>query len=312
MKNQNRAILWALLAVAIWSTVASAFKLALKNYSPFQLILVASTVSLLVFTILLFVQRKWRLALRPNKRDLLLSSALGLFNPALYYLILFGAYDLNPAQVTQSLNMMWPITLAFLSALFLGQRLSWLNLWGILLSFTGVVFIASQGSLEGFQQTNIPGALLALASSVVWSLFWVLSLRDKRDKLVAFFWNFSFGLLYLVIYGLINPNVSFDIAIDKQLLIPAYIGLFEMGITFLVWMKALQYSENNAVTGNFIFLTPFLSLIFIYFILNEKIHFTTFLGLTFIILGIFVQQLKSFTKNRTKQKQAVESPTPGH
>ena len=292
MKNQQKAILWALLAVVFWSTVASAFKIALRGLSPFQLIFVASVTSFLAFFVLILVQGKFDVLLNVTWRGLLLSVGQGLFNPFLYYLVLFKAYDLNPAQVTQSLNMVWPIVLALLSAAILGHKISFRNVWGILLSFMGVVFIASQGSISGFYKTDLIGALLALASSVIWSLYWIFSIQEKRDKLVVFFWNFLFGIFYLVLYGLLVPGERFHVSVDRHFYVAVYIGLFELGITYMVWMKALRYSENNAVTGNFIFLSPFLSLIFIHLILREVIHLTTFLGLAFIIFGIFVQQLK--------------------
>lgn len=292
MKNQKSAIGWALLAVLLWSTVASAFKLALRGLSPFQLIFVASIVSLFVFFLIILFQGKYSLLWRINQRQLLLSAGQGLFNPFLYYLVLFKAYDLNPAQVTQSLNMIWPITLALLSAPMLGQKIGWRNLWGILLSFLGVIFIASQGSAEGFYKTDLFGALLALGSSVIWSLYWLFSVKDQRDKLIVFFWNFLFGIIYLFLFGWIDSTTNFQISFDQSFWVAVYIGFFELGITYVVWMKALQRSENNAVTGNFIFLTPFLSLIFIHFVLKEVIYVTTFLGLIFILTGIFVQQLK--------------------
>jgi drug/metabolite transporter (DMT)-like permease len=188
--------------------------------------------------------------------------------------------------------MVWPVTLALLSAPLLGQKIGWRNLWGILLSFAGVVFIASQGSIAGFYKTNLFGAILALGSSIVWSLYWIFSVKDKREKLVVLFWNFLFGIIYLSIFGLIDPGASFQFQLNTSFFVAVYIGFIELGITYLVWMKALQKSENNAVTGNFIFLTPFLSLVFINFILHEVIYLTTFIGLSFIVLGIFVQQIK--------------------
>jgi drug/metabolite transporter (DMT)-like permease len=56
-------------------------------------------------------------------------------------------------------------------------------------------------------------------------------------------------------------------------------------------MKAMELSTNNAKIGNIVFLAPFVSLIFIHFILNETIFVTTFIGLIFIVAGIFIQQL---------------------
>lgn len=292
MKNQKSAILWALLAVLLWSTVASAFKIALQGLSPFQLIFVASIVSLITFFLIILAQGKFVLLLKISRREMLLSAGQGLLNPFLYYLILFKAYELNPAQVSQALNMVWPIMLALLSAPLLGHKIGWRNLWGILLSFAGVVFIASQGSVSGFYKTDTTGAVLALSSSIIWALYWIFSVKDKRDKMIVFFWNFVFGIMYLVLFGIIDPNASFQMQPDKYFFVAIYIGLVELGITYVVWMKALQKSENNAVTGNFIFLTPFLSLIFIHFVLGEVIYLTTFFGLSFILLGIFVQRLK--------------------
>ena len=69
MKNDNKAIVYACLAVLSWSTVATAFKIALKNLTYFELLLVASLTSLVIFTILLTVQRKWRLVSRLTRKQ---------------------------------------------------------------------------------------------------------------------------------------------------------------------------------------------------------------------------------------------------
>ena len=61
MKNDSKAVLYACLAVLSWSTVATAFKIALRSLTYFELVLVACLTSLVIFTVLLTVQRKWRL-----------------------------------------------------------------------------------------------------------------------------------------------------------------------------------------------------------------------------------------------------------
>lgn len=292
MKNQKTAILLALLAVLLWSTVATAFKIALQSLTPFQLIFVASVVSLLFFFIAVLVKGKWK-AFRKVSIGLLIQSAIqGFMNPFLYYLILFEAYSLNPAQVTQALNMVWPVTLALLSVPLLGQKLSWKNLVAICCSFVGVVFISSQGGFDGFAKTNTWGAALALVSSVIWSLYWIFSTRDKRDRLVVLLWNFIFGLLFLVVYSFFVPGAFHFSMGGRSFWAAVYVGLFELGVTYVIWIYALHKSENNAVTGNFVFLFPFISLIFIHLILHETIYATTFIGLSFILLGILIQQVR--------------------
>ncbi|MGE5427771.1 MAG: DMT family transporter [Methylococcaceae bacterium] len=288
MKQQSRAYVFALLSVLLWSTVATAFKLGLQKLSPLYLILTASAVSLLVFFIVILLQGKVRQLFSVTLSGLGHSALLGALNPFAYYLILFKAYSLLPAQVAQPLNMVWPITLALLSAPLLHQKITIRNIVAIMISFVGVIFISSQGSFEGLANTNVLGASLALGSSIIWSLFWILSVMDKREEMFKLFWNFAFGLGYLLITALVFT----DFRLPDRTALPAavYIGLFELGITYILWMKAMQLSENNAKTGNLTFLSPFLSLIFIHFILGETIYFTTFNGLAFIISGIWYQQ----------------------
>lgn len=290
MNRLSKAYIYALMSVLLWSTVATAFKLGLKELSPLYLILLASAVSLLVFFTVILVQRRTKELFTVNLKGLGKSAMLGALNPFGYYLILFQAYSLLPAQVAQPLNMVWPITLALLSAPLLKQKITFRNIVAILISFAGVVFISSQGSLAGLANANITGALLAVGSSVIWALFWVLSVIDKREELVKLFWNFAFGLIYLILAALFFTD--FRLPNLKGLPAAIYIGFFELGITYILWMKAMQLSENNAKTGNLIFLSPFLSLVFIHFILGETIFVTTFIGLAFIISGIWYQQKK--------------------
>jgi drug/metabolite transporter (DMT)-like permease len=69
-----------------------------------------------------------------------------------------------------------------------------------------------------------------------------------------------------------------------------YIGFFEMGITFVVWLKALRLSETTAQVSNLIYLVPFLSLIVIYFTIGETILPSTIIGLVFIVSGVLLQR----------------------
>lgn len=290
MKQQSKAYSFALLSVLLWSTVATAFKLGLQVLSPLFLILMASAFSLITFFIVILIQGRLSELFRVTWSGLGHSALLGALNPFGYYLILFQAYSMLPAQVAQPLNMVWPITLALLSAPLLKQKITVRNIVAIFISFAGVIFISSQGSFSGMASTNPTGVILAVGSSLIWALFWVLSVMDKREELFKLFWNFAFGLFYLITAALIFTDFRFPLV--KGIPAALYIGLFELGITYILWMKAMQLSENNAKTGNLIFLSPFLSLVFIHFILGETIYYTTFIGLALIISGIWYQQKK--------------------
>lgn len=288
--------MFAGLAVFFWSTVATAFKLALREYDFIQLIFYCSLVTVILLFIVLLFQKKAALILQQTPRQWLNSAFMGAFNPLLYYLVLFKAYSLLPAQVAQPVNMIWPVTLALLSVPLLKQKISWLNFAALFVSFAGVVIIASQGGTEGFSNTNPLGLALAVGSSVLWSTYWILNVLDRRDEVVKLFLNFMFGLVFLapVVYFFSD----FEIHAGTGFWAIIYVGVFEVGITYVLWMKAMNLSTNNAKIGNLVFFAPFLSLVFIHFILKETIYITTFIGLFFIVGGVLLQQLRKKKENR--------------
>jgi drug/metabolite transporter (DMT)-like permease len=69
-----------------------------------------------------------------------------------------------------------------------------------------------------------------------------------------------------------------------------YVGLFEMGLPFLFWLRALQTSSTTVQVSMLVHLVPFLSLIVIYFTVGEPILPSTLIGLLIIIAGILFQQ----------------------
>ena len=293
MTSIKNSLLYAGLAVLLWSTVATAFKIALSELDFIQLIFYASATTVVVLFIFILIGGKTKLLFSQSTLHILTSALLGLFNPLLYYLVLLKAYSLLPAQLAQPLNMVWPLVLTLLSVPLLGQKIGTWSFAGLFISFAGVVFISSQGSFNGFENTSVAGVLLALGSSVIWSLYWILSVRDKRDGVVKLFLNFFFGLIYLSLIMFFFSD--FQVKWGTGIWAAIYVGIFEVGITYVFWMKAMQLSTNNAQIGNLVFLTPFLSLIFIRFILNETIFITTFIGLIFLVSGILIQQLDKKT-----------------
>jgi drug/metabolite transporter (DMT)-like permease len=139
MKENSKALLYTAIAIASWSTVASAFKIGLRHYGAFELILVSAITATLLFAGVLTFQRKWHLLKGLNRRELGSYAFTGLLNPALYYLILFRSYDLLPAQVAQPINYFWPILLALLLAVIEKRPVPLFKFAGMIISFGGVV-----------------------------------------------------------------------------------------------------------------------------------------------------------------------------
>jgi drug/metabolite transporter (DMT)-like permease len=300
----KKATAYALTTVLFWSTVATAFKIGLRTLDPAQLIFIATIVTvILLFVFLLATGKIKKLFALPAKR-IIYAALLGLLNPFLYYLILFKAYTLLPAQVAQPLNMIWPIVLVLLAIPMLKQKIGIRSILALLISLMGVFILSSQGEFFNLQKSNPTGLLLCIGSAFVWALYWILSVKNRDDQLIKLFISFLAGMIYLLIY--IALFSTFKININSSLYAGVYIGIFEVGLSFILWMKALSYSSSSARIANLIYITPFLSLLFIHFILAEKIHSTTLLGLFFIISGVLFQQTDKRNKTSTVQKPSIE------
>lgn len=290
MDNSKKAYFYGLSAVLIWSTVASAFKISLRHIDHFQLLLVADTVSVIALFVILCLQKKLSLLKKLKKKNLLRSLFLGILNPFLYYIILFKAYDLLPAQEAQPLNYTWAITLTLLSIPLLKHKIGVREIVAIFISYFGVVIISTHGDPFSLEFSNTTGVCLALASTIIWALYWIYNTKDNTDPVVGLFLNFVFGFPFILIVTVIFSTPV--IASTAGLAGATYVGIFEMGITFVFWLNAMKLSTNTAKISTLIFFSPFLSLVFIHFFVGETIRISTIAGLIFIIAGNALQQLK--------------------
>jgi drug/metabolite transporter (DMT)-like permease len=288
LKTQTKAYLFALAAVLLWSSVATAFKIALLHLDYLQLLLVSTGIASLIMLSLLIYEGKLKPALRLSTGELLKAFWRAALNPWLYYLILFKAYSLLPAQEAMTLNYTWPIMLSLLSIPLLKQSIHKMGMLAILLSFAGVMVIASKGDWQHFSFTNGFGDLLALSSSIIWALFWIANLKSTLDQTISLFYTFLFGFVLTV--PLVALYSDFYFHSSAGLGAAIYVGFAEMGVTFYLWLKALQLSKRTDQVSQLIFLSPFLSLLFIHLFLHESIQSSTFIGLIFILLGIYLNQ----------------------
>lgn len=236
-----------------------------------------------------------------SRRTWLSFALLGLVNPVVYYLVLFRAYALLPAQIAQPINYIWPILLLILLAIFTGAPIQPRKYIGMAVSLGGLTLISYGGNaING--DISVLGIVWALLSALLWGIYWMMNdrLKDKADEDVSLFIGFLFGSAYLIagIAGvtLLAPegtnelwgiptlqSLSFN---TSGILSGMYIGLFEMGIPFLCFGMAIRMTDNPALINQMCYLAPFLSLFFISMILGEPIMPTTYTGLALIIAGI--------------------------
>ncbi|MBL8442641.1 MAG: DMT family transporter [Zoogloeaceae bacterium] len=286
--NQARAMLFAIAAVLLWSTAATAFKLSLRVMSPTELLAWSALVSTVVLAVIVGVRGEWAVALAALKARPLFYATTGALNPCGFYLTVLSAYELLPAQQAQTLNITWALTLSLLAVPLLKQKLVRRDLIALLVGYFGAVVIATRGNLLALEFDSGLGVALALGSTVLWALYWIANTRASAPAAASLLLCFMLG----------TPMVWLILALQGELALPplsglagaVYVGLFEMGVTFMLWLTAMRHAENVSRISNLIFLSPFLSLFFINMFLDEAIEPATWVGLVLIIAAVTYQQ----------------------
>lgn len=298
-KDQKRAIQFALASVFLWSTVATAFKLALDTASLPQLVVVSSLSSLLMLLVIYFFSKQKTNLLTLFNKSPKLYLVLGNINPVLYYYVLFAAYERLPAQIAQSINYTWGIMLALLSIPILGQRFSKGDAVGLTLCYLGVIIAITQFNFSNLPDFNVAGLGLAFLSTLIWSSYWLLNKKTDAPALESVLICFLCGTPALLIIAISNGS-SFHFT-ATNVVASIYIGLFEMSIAFVFWLKAMSYAVRTAQISSLIYVSPFLSLLFINLILDEPIYLSTLAALIIIVIGLFLQK----TMNRSTNSSTV-------
>jgi drug/metabolite transporter (DMT)-like permease len=267
--------------------VATAFKLALAEVDTYQLVFYANLTAVIVLIAAVTWAGKLNELSTVFRAHWRLTIISGLLNPVIYYLVLFKAYELLPAQVALSINYSWAIVLSLMAIVFLKQKMIKADLVAAFICYGGVFVIATQGEFTSFASVSIFGVVLALISTVIWASYWTLNIADRRDPVTGLCLNFVIALPVSAIVCLVFSGFYISIRGAAGVV---YIGLVEMGIAFLFWSTALRLTSNASRVSNLIFLSPFVSLVIINKVLDEPILPTTLIGLALIIGGLLLQQ----------------------
>ena len=292
IRREKKAIILALAAVLCWSTIGSAFRLTLDYLPPHRLIFYAVMTAFLFTGAYIVLRGNWRRLFRFSPKQYARSAATAIVNPFAYYLLLLHAYNILPTQVAGTINYIWPILLVFLSAAAFKQKMTFTSILACMVSFFGLVLIVTRGNFSSFSFANPAGVGLILCCSFMFAGYWIINMKDTREEEDKLILTYFFTLLYLIPVQFLMPE-GMALPPLKGLAGAVYIGIFEMGLTFILWLKALKHTTNTAGISNLVFLSPFISLFFISIFIGETIAFTTFVGLFLIVLGIILSNMNA-------------------
>jgi len=284
----NQGYLYVSFASILWASTAAVSKLLLVHLDNLQVLFFSTLFASISLSVISFAQGKFVVVKTYTLKDYAVFALMGFIGVFLYRFFLQAALLRMPAQEAFIVNYTWPIMVVIFAWIILKERMTWKKVVGLLLSFIGVVIVTTKGNFSVLN-FSVGGVFFALAGAVVYGFYSVLGKRQTYEKFTSttFFYIFSliFSAIALFLFSGI-PSLSL-----KQLGGLLWLGVFPSGLAFVFWLLALKHGDTAKIS-NLIFMTPFLSLIYIHFLLGEKVLLLSIVGLVFIVAGILIQSIR--------------------
>lgn len=280
----KKAYLFAAISIFFWSTTAVATKLLLGTLNSMQIIFASSIVAFLFLLVVNIFNGKLPEVRKLSLSDhfmMVLIGSLGIF---FYRLFLYLGIDRMDSSKAFIINYLWPITSVVFSCILLKEKMTPKKIIALLLSFAGVIIVASGGSSSG--ENSLLGAIFCALGAVSYGVFAALNKKKNYDQFLSmmlyYLHSSILSLIYLLIVG---DSLAMNFAEWMGML---WMGIFSSALPLLLWALALN-AGDTAKISNLAYITPFLGLVWSYVILKEQIGILSFVGLAVIIAGILLQ-----------------------
>ena len=272
----------------MWSTNFIVGKALVHSVPPWTLNMGRFVVSALILMPMLICRGGWRPLPKDALIPLILMSLTGVFGTnALFYTGLHYTTAINATLV----NAMTPVTTAFLAWLFIGEKMSWRRVLGILISLSGICWIVSRGSFQALLSLTLnPGDLIVFTASALWGFYSVMGKRlmGKITPFVITTITTCLGALFLVPAALVELSWSpADLWRFEVILAFLYLGIFPSFLSFLIWNRSVLLFGPGRATLVYNTL-PLFAVVQSVIFLNESFMPYQMIGGAVIIAGVVI------------------------
>mgnify|MGYP001267091215 FL=1 len=211
-------------------------------------------------------------------------TSITIFNSIVYYSLYY-------TQVISGVLMIStiPVWIIFISTILKIEKSNVFQIFGVILSLTGVIFIITKADLRLIKNLEFnKGDLTMVIAMFAWALYSALLKKKKYEisQIALLQVVIISGLVFLVPIYFIEMSLGNLITLDKPFYLTlAYVVIFPGLASFFFWIKGISIIGANRA-GVFLHLMPIFGAIMAIIIFDEKFMFYHFLGALFIIAGI--------------------------
>lgn len=281
----KKTYIYAAISILLWSTMPTVSKLLLEKLDSFQVLCISSLFAFAALLIVNIATGNIKNIKNFHSKDIVIAALIGLPGTFLYYIFLYMGTDRMTASQSFIINYLWPIMSVLFACILLKEKMTVRKAIAIAMSFIGVITVAGK-DLTKFDTTVLLGGLFCILAAVSYGAFTALNKKWHYDKPISMMISFLVSFVLSIVINFIQ-GTKWDIN-GLQILGMGWNGVFVLAIATVTWALALD-AGNTAKISNLAYITPFLALVWTFFILEEPINPWAIAGLCIIVLGIMIQ-----------------------
>ena len=281
----KKSYFYAAGAIGMWSTMPTISKLLLGEMDGYKVLYISTLFAAIAMFVINLCSKKWQIMKSYRFIDYLKMAAIGLPGVFLYYAFYYAGAARMYASQAFIVNYLWPIMSIVFACMILKEKMTVRKVIALVLSFLGVFTVAGK-DLIYFNADTVLGMVFCFGAAVCYGLYTAVNKKSNYDKQVSMTVAMVAACLPSMVIVLLRGG-NLWIAPSQ---IPGMVwnGVVTMALANLFWALALS-KGNTAKISNLAYITPFLSMVWTFFILKEEIKPVFLLGLSMIVVGIFIQ-----------------------
>lgn len=256
---------------------------------PFGFILLRVLSGALLFLLVhaLFVKEK------VERKDLAPLAISAFFGVAANMLMFFKGLSITTPINGSVLMLVTPVFVLILSSFVYKEKLHWRKVAGVLLAAAGALFLIGGVKLR-FEADKVLGDVFIILNALSYAIYlvYVRKLMQKYSPITVSKWNFLFGFLFVLPFGLEElSQVNWSLFGGVEWGIVAFILLGTTFLTYLLNAYALGHASATLV-GSYIYLQPVVAAVLAIMLGQDSLNILKLSYILTIFAGVYLVSFK--------------------
>ena len=292
-KNTDVKLILSMIIVGlVWGTTFLGISVAVETIPPWYSTTIRNFIAASVIFIVLLFQKEFKwIGWNPLGQQLILSVLMLVFANGFTTV----AEQTLPSGLTSIISAINPVVIFLLSIGFQLQKPTWKGVLGVLLGFSGVLFIFKDGLGDILNPDYKTGVLFLSIAILSWGLGTIYSKKlsnlPNNLTLNLFYQFFLASLIQFVMSLILHPNSEIATWSTKSIGAVVYLAIFGSVITMFCYQYALQRVTPIQVSI-LTYVNTVIAVFLGWYLNNEVVTKDFIIAVILIIIGVFVINYK--------------------